>query len=389
MIVSLTKDEARIVARAQTLTAEHVAPNAAAWEARRTTPRDALRQGCALGLAGLLIPKRHGGLELRHVAAAKVMETLATACPSFAFALWVHHNATNGIARSGSDAQIDKYVPAMLAGDLIGAFCLTEPGTGSDAAAITTQATPNAGGWTINGTKSWVTNGAWADVHAVYCQTDAANGWRGIASFIVDGTAQGLARTPAYDLLGGHAMGSAGLTFANCHVPADSMLLPPGQGFKAAMGGINQARVFASALLVGALRAALDYAVAFARQRNAFGKPVLEFQGLQWQLADVATDLEAARLLTYAAAAALDRGETAMLEAAHAKKFTGRAALAGIVQCMQAMGAEGLKCEHPLARHLSFAKAAQYLDGTTEIQNVVIGRSLLASAVIKDKREAS
>jgi alkylation response protein AidB-like acyl-CoA dehydrogenase len=184
-------------------------------------------------------------------------------------------------------------------------------------------------------------------------------------------------------MLGGYAMGVAGLAFTACRVPADALLLPAGEGFRAAMAGINAARAMLAAGCCGSLSACLDHALAHAGRRQAFGRPVLAFQGLQWRLADVATELEAARLLVAQAAAALDRGETAILECAHAKKFATRAALAGIAASMQAMGAEGLRAEHPLARHLAFAKAAEYIDGTTEIQNVVIARGLLKARGIE------
>ena len=178
-------------------------------------------------------------------------------------------------------------------------------------------------------------------------------------------------------MLGGHALGVSGIRFEDCPVADEDVLLGPGEGFKAAMSGIDKARMFVAAMCCGILGASLSTALSHAAGRRAFGKPVLSFQGLQWQLADVATDLEAARLLTHDAAAAFDRGEAAAVAAAHAKKFASRVALDGISQCMQAMGAAGSLMEHPPARHLAAAKLAHYMDGTTEIQNLVISRGLL------------
>ncbi len=189
-----------------------------------------------------------------------------------------------------------------------------------------------------------------------------------------------MTRQPAYRMLGGHALGAGGFTFAGARVDADGLFIPAGAGFKAAMAGIDTARANVAAACCGMLGAGLDAAIAFARERHLFGRAVTDFQGIQWMLADVATDLEAARSLADRAAAALDGGDgagDAAVLAAHAKKFATRVALARLADCMQAMGAWGLTHDHPLARHLAMAKVAQFLDGTTEIQNVVIARALL------------
>jgi alkylation response protein AidB-like acyl-CoA dehydrogenase len=270
----------------------------------------------------------------------------------------------------------ERYLPALNRMELLGAFLLTEPGGGSDAAAITTSAAETDRGWILNGQKAGVTNGTDADLLSVYAQTDPTAGWRGIAAFLVDAHAPGVIREPFYDLLGGHALGVTGFRFEDCEIDAANLLVPAGEGFKAAMAGIDLARACVAAMCVGMLEASLELAVDYTRKREAFGTALSEQQGLQWQLADVATDLHAARLMTREATARLDAGTDATLAAAHAKKFATRAALSGVSDCMQALGANGLKNEYPLARHLAGAKIAQYLDGTTEIQNVVISRAL-------------
>jgi alkylation response protein AidB-like acyl-CoA dehydrogenase len=265
----------------------------------------------------------------------------------------------------------------LLDGSSIAAFCLTEPDAGSDAAAITTRATPAKGGWRLDGEKSWVTNGAGADVFMVYAQTDPDQGWRGVASFLLRADNPGLERGEAYGLLGGHALGVTSVSLRSCRVGSDDVLAAPGTGFKAAMAGINTARVDVAAMCCAMLRDSLGTALERAKSRRAFGRALADFQGLQFELVDVAVNLEAAQLLVAAAAATIDagRGDAAVL-AAEAKKLATSVALPGIAACMQAMGAEGLKEEHRLGRHLAAAKIAQYLDGTTEIQNVVIARSL-------------
>ena len=377
MLPRLTAEEANLVEIARTFAAEHITPYAADWELNRTVPVKTFREAAAVGLSGVLVPKELGGQGASHMAAAKVLEELAGACFAFTFGLWVHNNMLNAIARNGTPEQIARYVPAMLAGERIGAFCLTEPGAGSDAAAITTRAEESANGWRLSGEKAWVTNGTHADVFGVYAQTNPAQGWRGIASFLVSGDTPGLVREAPYTLLSGHAMGVTGLRLTDCSVPEADLLFSPGDGFKAAMRGINMARTFVAASCCGILTTSLKTALTYSAKRQAFGKPLLAFQGLQWELADVATDLEAARLLTYQAAVALDQGQEAVMEAAHAKKFATRVALTGVSQCMQAMGAAGLRTDTPLGRHLASAKMTHYLDGATEIQNMVISRTLL------------
>jgi alkylation response protein AidB-like acyl-CoA dehydrogenase len=232
------------------------------------------------------------------------------------------------------------------------------------------------GAWVLNGHKAWITNGAVANLFSVYAQTDPALGWKGIVCILVEDKAPGLQRGDVYKMLGGHAMGTAELILKDCRVSEENLLIGPGDAFKAAMNGISVARAIVGAMCCGMIRASLECALDYASKRQVFGRPVAGFQGIQWQLADVATNLEASRLLTYQATLAIDRGEDANVKAAHAKKFATRVALADISNCMQAMGAEGLRSDHPLGRHLASAKMAQYLDGTTEIQNVVISRAM-------------
>ncbi|MFT4564784.1 MAG: alkylation response protein AidB-like acyl-CoA dehydrogenase, partial [Gammaproteobacteria bacterium] len=248
--------------------------------------------------------------------------------------------------------------------------------TGSDAQSIKTFAERTAGGWLISGEKAWVSNGAFADVLSVYVQTELGSGAKGIAAFLLDANAPGVIREDAYKLMRGHALGTAGFRFNQCEVSDDMLVLPPGEAFKAAIGGINIARICVAAMCCGTLQASLSQAVDYADARRAFGQSTLEFQGLQFMLAEAATNLEAAKLLTASAIDRHDAGDDATVSAAHAKKFSTRVAFEGIANCMQAMGAAGYSAEFSLGRHLAAAKMAQFLDGTTEIQNVVIGRGL-------------
>ncbi|MDP7548942.1 MAG: acyl-CoA dehydrogenase family protein [Alphaproteobacteria bacterium] len=369
--------EQRMIDVAAEFAAGVVAPNAAAWEQQRCLPPERIRPAAQAGLTGLLLAEAQGGRGLSKTAMARVMEELSMADMAYAFVLVVHNNFMNAIAQAGSPAQRQRYLPDMLSGDCLGAFLLTEPQSGSDAANVTTTARRDDGGWILNGAKAWVTSAASADLLSVYAQTDASQGWRGIAAFVIEADHPGVIREAPYSTMGAHVMGTGGFRFEDCRLSGEAVLFPPGEGFKGAMAGIDLARANVAAMCCGMMANSLDVALAHAAGRRAFGQRVVDFQGLQWQLADVATDLHAARLMAYAATRAIDAGERAAIPAAHAKKFATRAALKGIADCMQVMGADGYKHDFPLARHLACAKMAHYIDGTTEIQNVVISRDLL------------
>jgi alkylation response protein AidB-like acyl-CoA dehydrogenase len=386
MDAKLSRDETALIETARAFAAEVVAPNAAQWEAERRLPREAIAAACEAGLGGLLVPEELGGQGAGFAATAGIVEVLSATDFGFTFPLIVHNNLAGNIARNGSAAQQARYLPDMMAGRKIGAFLLTEPGTGSDAAGITTRAMPSNGGWSLAGEKAWVTSGVSADILSVYVQTDPAASWRGIACFLVDADTAGVVRGAPYALIGGHATGVCDITFEDCQVGEEALFIPPGKAFKAAMAGIDIARANVSMACCGMLETALETALDYTGRRRAFGQTTAEFQGLQWELADVATDLEAARLLARQAVAMFDAGADSVIAAAHAKKFATRVAFKGIHACMQAMGAVGARADYPLARHLAAVKLAEYMDGTTGIQNVVIARKLFAGRPAGDAK---
>lgn len=355
---------------------EIIERDAEAWNSAGSVPRDYFTSAAEAGLCALLVPRSAGGHGVSVAGMTAVTATLARHCMAATFALVVHNNLAASIATHAAAPLRQRYLPALMLGRRVGAFLLTEPGVGSDAAAITTVAETGDGGWRLRGEKAWITNGVHADTLAVYAQTAPGSGARGIACFVVDAATRGVIRTPPYELLGGHALGTCGFRFDDCLLGSDALMIPPGQAFRAALGGIDLARVNVAAMCAGMLERALGVAISYTGRRRAFGQIIGDFQGLQWLLADCATDLEAARLLAAHAAALLDAGQPAAVAAAHAKKFSTRAALGRIGDCMQTMGAAGLLRSYPLARHLAAAKIAQYLDGATEIQNVVIARAL-------------
>ncbi len=356
-----------------------VVKHAAAWERDRRYPADALREAGRLGLAGMLTPEASGGLGLGLRGTLEAASKLAAADFGFAFALKVHGNVAAGLATSGRGDLVERYLGDLLEARTIGAFLLTEPGAGSDAAAIATRAREDGGDWIIDGEKAWVTNGVAAGLLKVYAQTDESAGWRGIAEFLVEAGSEGVERSGPWHLLGGHAAGICGITLRSVRVDRSAMVLPPGEAFKGAMRGINIARAGVAAMCCGMMEASLRHALDAVTSRRVFGGTVGDFQGIQWMLADAATDLQASRLLTRDAVDLLERGDDAMIACAHAKKFATRAAWKAVNDCAQVMGARGIRVDdgHPLARHIASARLAQWLDGTTEIQNVVIARDLL------------
>ena len=372
----LTPDEAALLDRASDFTESTVRPNAAAWERERHQPAAALREAAALGLLRLETPKAQGGLGQRYLVKLALCEEMSRADMAFTFSMVNTQNVAARLALSSNENHRDTHVPALMSGEIFGATALSEPGAGSDFSSIRTSARKVDGGWRLDGEKGWITNAAIADLFITYVQTDPSAGWRGIACFLVDARRPGFTRSPAYDLMGGHAIGAGGFTLEN-YVAGDSdMLAPPGEAFKLAMKGVNGARVYVAAMCAGMLADALQKALAYGASRETFGRKLLDHQGLNWSLGDVANDLEALRALTAHAGQLIDSDGDAVMAAAHAKKFAGRVTLPRIADCIQAMGANGLREEHGLGRHLACAKIAAYTDGSTEIMNERIGAGL-------------
>lgn len=379
MTASIGEAASAALEAARGFVARHVVDHAAAWELELRYPVELMPVAGEAGLLGLMAPTGDGGRGLGLTETAAVVQALAAADMGLAFSLKVHANFSASMARVGSPAQRDRYLSDMLGGRRIGAFLLTEPEVGSDATSITTSARRATSGWVLSGEKAWITNGVAAGLLQVFAQTDPALGWRGIASFLVEGDAPGVERLPAYGLLGGYGAGVCGIRLNDVAVSDEALFLAPGDAFKGAMRGINIARVGVAAMCCGMMESSLDHALRAVTGRRAFGQAIGDFQGVQWMLADAATDLEATRLLTRAAAVAFDAGEDAVIACAHAKKFAARAAGKAISDCMQVMGARGIRLDdgHPLARHLAAARLTHWLDGATEIQNVVIARELM------------
>ncbi len=358
---------------------EVIKPNAASWEAAKCQPVGALRQAADAGLFKLETPPEAGGFGLSFLTKLAVCEEMSRGDMAFTFALINTQNVASKLATGGNARHIADYVPRILAGDLFAATALSEPGAGSDFAGITTQAVKVDGGWELTGEKGWITNGEIAELFVTYAKCDRGDpdaGWRDVGSFLVDATKPGFSRVEPYALAGGHAIGAGGFKLDRFFVADADVLGGPGDGFKSAMSGVNGARVYVAAMCAGIVADALEKAVRYGASRSTFGKPLLEHQGLKWSLANVATELEAMRALTHAAGVLIDAGEDAVTPAAQAKKFATERAVPLIETCLQAMGANGLRDEYGLGRHLISAKILGYTDGSIEMMNERIGAAL-------------
>ncbi|WP_237173406.1 acyl-CoA dehydrogenase family protein [Paracandidimonas lactea] len=340
------------------------------------THRRLLQQACRRGLAGIEVPARFGGAGASYSTRMRVCEALASHHAGFAFSLVNHHNIVSRIAQSGGAVLQDALVAKMLDGGAIGCTAMTEPQSGSDFATMRMNAVKTQDGWVLNGAKAWIANASLADVFLVYAQTDPDKGAAGVAGFIVLADDAGFRRGQAYDAPSAQGMGVGQFALEDCLIPDARVLYPPGDGFRAAMRGVNQARVHVAAMNAAMVERALNASLGYAESRQAFGNPVIEFQGLGWSLANVATHLQAMRLLAYAAAQTIDAGEDAQVIAAMAKKYANDHAMQAISACMQAMGAHGITEEAGLARLLGWAKAFCYTDGTPEMMNERIVRCM-------------
>jgi alkylation response protein AidB-like acyl-CoA dehydrogenase len=372
----LTAGELRVVEAARDFVASHVTPNVRAWDGAQADSRAVLPAAAAAGLLGLEVPVAHGGLGLSFGCKRQVAEILAGADFGLAMSVINTHNVANHLARRAVPDVARRLVPALLSGQRTGCTALTEPDAGSDFSAITTLARKAGDGWQLDGRKAWIVNGTHADVVVVYAQTDPGSGARGIAAFVVDGSRGGFVREAAADSTAARAIDAGGFALQGYRAGADELLHPPGEAFKAALGSINGARTYVAAMCCGMVQASLRVASAYGARRHTFGKPLHEHQGWRWSLADAAIDLAAARLMVDAAAALIDDGGDAQTAAAQAKVFATRMAGRHIAALMHAMGAEGLREQHPLLRHLVAAQVATLTDGSTEMLLDRVARGL-------------
>jgi alkylation response protein AidB-like acyl-CoA dehydrogenase len=359
---------------------DELAPHAAAWDRDHVFPRDALRALGALGALGVVVPEAGGGAGLDYVSLAVVLEEIAAGDGATSTIVSVQNSVVCGpIHAFGSEAQKSRYLPRLARGEQLGCFCLTEPQAGSDASALATRAERRGDAYVLNGVKQFITSGANADVAIVFALTDKSAGKRGISAFVVDTKTPGFVVARVEDKLGQRASDTAQIVFENCAVPATSLLGNEGDGYRIALANLEGGRIGIAAQAVGMARAALDAALAYARERRAFGMPIVEHQAVSFRLADMATKIEVARQMVWHAAALRDAGEPCLKEASMAKLFASEMAEAVASDAIQIHGGYGYVADFPVERIYRDVRVRQIYEGTSDIQRLVIGRALLAS----------
>jgi alkylation response protein AidB-like acyl-CoA dehydrogenase len=356
---------------------EQVKPFARAWDERGTFPLDTVRRLGELGVMGVAVPERHGGAGLGALALAVVVEEVARFDGSLALTVASHNGLGTGhILRFGSEAQRRRYLPALARGEQLAAWALTEPGSGSDAAGMRTTATRRGERWILNGVKTFITQGSVADVYVILARSEPAPG-QGITAFILERGLPGFTQRAMHGKLGMRSSDTAELFLQDVEVGDEQRLGEVGEGFRNTLAILDRGRITIGALAVGLARGALEEARAYARTRRAFGKAIADFQGVAFGLADVATELSAARLLVHRAAALCDAGAPFGKEASIAKLFASGVAMRATSRAVQVHGGNGYTADYPVERYFRDAKLTEIGEGTSEIQRMVISREIL------------
>ena len=371
-----TPEAVALIDLARDIAREELAPAAAAHEQNATFPREYFRLLGKSGLLGLPYPEQFGGAAQPFTVYLQVLEELAASWMTIALGVSVHTLSAHPVATFGTDDQRNRWLPAMLGGDLLGAYCLSETGSGSDAAAMTTTAIRQAGEYSITGAKAWITHGGQADYYAVMART-AAERTGGISCFLVPGDAPGLSFGEPERKMGMNGSTTATVHLDDVRVDAQRLIGGEGKGFSIALNALDSGRLGIAACAVGLAQSACDAAVEYAQRREQFGKPIAAFQGIEFMLADMATGIEAARALYLQAAARKDAGLPFSAQAAMAKLFATDMAMSVTIDAVQVFGGAGYVTDFPVERYLREAKVLQIVEGTNQIQRVVIARSLL------------
>ncbi|MFW5902019.1 MAG: acyl-CoA dehydrogenase family protein [Thermodesulfobacteriota bacterium] len=376
--MQLSKEQGMIQKMAREFARKDLAPQAADRDKNHEYPEESLKKMGELGLLGMLVPEQYGGEAMDTVSYALAMSEIAYACASTAVIMSVHNSICCGsLLRFGSEEQKKKYLEPMAGGEFICSFALSEPESGSDAASITTTAEKDGDYYILNGNKRWITGGATSKLFIVLAKTDPDAGHKGISAFLVTRDMEGFSTGRLEDKMGQCASDTTDLIFNNCRVPADHLLGKEGEGFLVAMSGLDDGRIGIAALAAGLGQAALDEAAAYARQRVQFGRPIADNQGLRWMIADMATEVEAARLLVLNAAAKKDRGERCSKEASIAKLYASEMANRVAGQAVQIHGGYGYTREFPVERLYRDARVLTIYEGTSQVQKIVIANEVL------------
>ncbi|QYD68838.1 acyl-CoA dehydrogenase family protein [Paraburkholderia edwinii] len=358
---------------------DEVTPYAAQWDRDRTFPADVHKQLADLGAYGVLVPEAYGGAGLDALALALILEEIAAGDGGTSTAISVNNCPVCSILLSyGNDAQKRDWLTPLARGEMLGAFCLTEPQAGSDASALrtTAQAVEDGSAYMLNGVKQFITSGKNGDVAIVMAVTDREAGKRGISAFIVPTDTPGYIVARVEDKLGQHSSDTAQIVFEQCRVPAENLIGGVGEGYRIALSGLEGGRIGIAAQSVGMARAAFEAALAYAKERESFGQPLFEHQAVQFRLADMATQLEAARQLVWHAASLKDAGQPCLTEAAMAKLFASEAAERICSGALQVHGGYGYLSDFPVERIYRDVRVCQIYEGTSDIQKILIARGL-------------
>src|SRR2546429_1510098 len=377
MVFDLSADQREIQALARDFGEAEIAPNAGEWDRQHGFPRELLGKLADLGLLGVCIPEEYGGAGADFLSYILVLEELSRADAGIGVTVAVHTSAvTLPILTFGTDEQRSRFVPPLARGEAIGAFALTEPEAGSDAGSLRTAATANGDGWTISGSKQWITNGGFGGTVLLFARTDPDTpGAKGVSAFILDGDQVRVTREE--EKLGLNSSSTVDLVIEGARVPRDRLLHEEGKGFNVAMATLDGGRIGIAVHALGIAQAAYDVAREYALQRRQFGKRIADFQAIQSQLADIATEIDAARLLVYRAAWLKQQGRPHTEEGAKAKLFASGMAGRQTAEAIQVLGGYGYTKEFPAERYYRDAKITEIYEGTSEIQRLVIARSVL------------
>ncbi|MGJ8605848.1 MAG: acyl-CoA dehydrogenase family protein [Marivita sp.] len=379
MDFALSDEQTAIFDMAYAFGQEHIAPHARAWEAQGTIPKDLWPRLGALGFAGLYVSEDSGGSGLSRLDATLVFEALSMACPSVAAFLSIHNMCAKMIDAYGSDEMKARVLPHALTMETVLSYCLTEPGSGSDAAALKTRAERTNAGYTLNGTKAFISGGGYSDAYITMVRT-GEDGPKGVSAVLVEDGTEGLSFGGLEDKMGWRSQPTRQVQFDACKIPAGNLLGDEGRGFAYAMAGLDGGRLNIAACSLGAAQAGLTATLAYMRERKAFGKSIDQFQALQFRLADMEIEMQAARVFLRQAAWKLDTGAPdAGTFCAMAKKFVTEAGSSTVDHCLQLHGGYGYLADYGIEKLVRDLRVHQILEGTNEIMRLIVARQMLAS----------
>jgi alkylation response protein AidB-like acyl-CoA dehydrogenase len=379
MDFSLSNDQIAFKSMIQAFAKDKMAPYANKWDKEKTLPIDVLREAATLGLGGIYVDEKLGGTGLGRLDAAIIFEELSTACPSTAAFISIHNMATWMVSKYGTKYHFDKYLPKLLTMEYISSYCLTEPGSGSDAAALSTSAIKEGDYYILNGTKAFISGATISDTYLTMVRTGDKSS-NGISCLLIDKDSEGLSFGKLEDKMGWNSQPTAQVIFENCKVPIKNLIGKEGEGFKIAMQGLDGGRINIASCSLGAARICLEKSLDYVNDRTQFGKKIADFQATQFKLADMATQLEAARLMVLKAASEIDNlGQDATKLSAMAKRFATDIGFSICNEALQLHGGYGYLAEYEIERFVRDVRVHQILEGTNEVMRVVISRSLLAN----------